>query len=144
MKSLLCCAVIGTVFSVLSPSAFAQNPHFVGDASAVCSGPNLVTRFKISGLGAGQNVDVLADADAEVSCVNRGNNVPPGLTQEVTADGTFTASRSGQVTGTLTLTPEGGCPGRQRLVVTYRNVTLTATVDGDDIVETIPGVIICP
>jgi hypothetical protein len=78
----LCCAVIGTVFSVLPPSAFAQNPHFQR-ASAVCSGPNLLTRFTIVGLGETESVDVVADADAEVSCVNRGENIPPGLTQDV-------------------------------------------------------------
>jgi hypothetical protein len=129
---------------LLAPTlASAQNPHFV-NPSASQSGNNLVCRFKEAGLGSGQEVTITcsADATAEYQCINKGGKNPSAankrtINEEVSESGDFTATKSGQVTGSLTIEPPGpgdfSCPPGQSLTlasVTYDNVVLTDETTG--------------
>jgi hypothetical protein len=74
---------------------------------------------------------VSASDSAVVQCVNRGGNPPPGQRENVSASGTFgPASKSGNIRGSLTLTPQTDCPDHMTQIATYSNITLS-TEDGD-------------
>lgn len=106
--------------------------------TAVCQNDNLVTTFKVSGLGNVPSVSfrVLADADVEVTMVNKGGNRPPGLVRTTSArniGGTFPV-RNGQTTGMLTITKAQaaefqylapkGMAATEVNVLAYRNIRL--------------------
>jgi len=101
--------------------------------------------FKIAGLGPNQSLDVTASADgsAVYACLNHGQHCPNAAnksteTGTVTAHGTFTSGKNGQITGCLTLDPPPNtsltCPNGQRLVlvsVDFTNVKVSAAGAGD-------------
>jgi hypothetical protein len=132
------------------PVALAVSPHFVS-ASATLSGTNLSVSFKEAGLGTNQQITYVASADSTVTyvCVNRGGANPSAqdkttISGPVSATGTFSSGKNGQVTASLTLNPPGpgsfSCPSGQSLEiaqVTYTNVSVTDTTNG--ITEPIPG-----
>jgi hypothetical protein len=131
-------------------TAHAVSPHFVS-ASAQLSGTNLVVNFKEAGLGTNQLITYVAAADSTVTyvCVNRGGANPSAsnkttISGPVSASGTFSSGKNGQVTASLTLSPPGpgsfSCPsGQSREIaqVSYTNVTITDTTNG--VTEPIPG-----
>ncbi|MFI7065838.1 hypothetical protein ACIBL3_32900 [Kribbella sp. NPDC050124] len=131
-------------------TAQAVSPHFVR-ADANLSGANLVVDFKEAGLGTNQLISYTATADATATyvCVNRGGGNPSAsnkttVSGPVSASGTFSSGKNGQVTASLTLTPPGpgsfSCPPGQSLEiaqVSYTNVAITDTTNG--ITEPIPG-----
>lgn len=133
-----------------SLTAFAESPHFVR-ASAKLSGTNLVVSFKEAGLGTNQLITYVASADASATyvCVNRGGANPSAsnkttVSGPVSATGTFSSGKNGQVTASLTLNPPGpggfSCPPGQSLEiaeVSYTNVSITDTTNS--ITEPIPG-----
>jgi hypothetical protein len=132
------------------PVALAVSPHFIS-ASATLSGANLVVNFKEAGLGTNQNITYTATADATATyvCVNNGGKNPSAqnkttVSGPVSATGTFSSGKNGNVTASLTLNPPGpgsfSCPSGQSLEiaqVTYTNVAITDTTNG--ITEPIPG-----
>jgi hypothetical protein len=116
------------------------------------SGANLVVSFKEAGLGTNQLITYTANADATatyVCVVNRGGgNLSASnkttVSGPVSATGTFSSGKNGQVTGSLTLNPPGpgsfSCPPGQSLEiaeVVYTNVSITDVTNG--ITEPIPG-----
>ena len=136
--------VVASALMLMAPMlASAQSPHFVR-ADSSTSGDNLVCSFKEAGLGDSQTATIscTADASAEYECQNRGanNKNPPAennVNSEVSESGDFTATKSGQVTGSLTINPPDAgdftCPSGQRLTlvsVTYENVVLTDETTG--------------
>jgi hypothetical protein len=146
---LVLCTPLLILMATVSP-AYADSPHFVR-ASASLSGSNLVVSFKEAELGANQLVNYVANADATATyvCVNRGGGNPSAsnkttVSGPVSATGTFSSGKSGQVTASLTLTPPGpgnfSCPpgqSRQIAQVTYTNVAITDTTN--NVTEPIPG-----
>ena len=124
-------------------AAHADSPHFVR-TSAQLSGVNLTVNFKEAGLGTNQLIDYVAAADgtAVYVCVNKGGANPSASNKTtvngpVTASGSFSSGKNGQVTASLTLTPPGpgsfSCPsGQSREVaqVSYTDVTITDTTNG--------------
>jgi hypothetical protein len=138
------------VVGLVAQGASAVSPHFVR-ASAQISGVNLVVNFKEAGLGTNQLITYRASADATATyvCVNRGGANPSAqnkttVSGPVSATGTFSSGKNGQVTASLTLNPPGpggfSCPPGQSLEiarVTYTNVAITDTTNG--ITESIPG-----
>jgi hypothetical protein len=142
-------ALVGAV-AALSTAALATSPHFVR-ADAQLSGANLVVSFKEAGLGTNQLITYVANADATATyvCVNRGGGNPSAsnkttVSGPVSATGTFSSGKNGQVTASLTLMPPGPggftCPnGQSREIaqVTYTNVSITDTTNG--VTESIPG-----
>jgi len=132
-------------------TVWAANAHFLKcSASGVNSDGSLSGCFKIAGLGDNQSIDVTASAhaDAVYACQNNGQQCPNAANKvnvqaDVSATGTFTSGKNGQITACLTVSPPGTsltCPPGQKLVlvsVSYTNVKVTAPGAGD--CETSPG-----
>jgi len=134
-----------------APAALAISPHFI-NASANLSGTNLVVSFKVAGLGTNQLINYTASANATATyvCVNRGGSNPSAsnktsVSGPVSASGTFSSGKNGNVTASLTVSPPAppstfSCPkGQSQEIaeVTYTNVAITDTTNG--VTEAIPG-----
>jgi hypothetical protein len=142
-------ALVGAI-AALSTAAVAVSPHFI-NASAQLSGANLVVSFKEAGLGTNALIAYTANADATATyvCVNKGGGNPSAsnkttVSGPVSASGTFSSGKNGNVTASLTLTPPGpgsfSCPpGQSQAIaqVTYTNVSITDTTNA--VTEPIPG-----
>jgi hypothetical protein len=132
-------------------TVWAASPHFLRcSASGVNSDGSLNACFKIAGLGDNQSIDVTASAhaDAVYACRNNGQQCPNAANKvnvqaDVSATGTFTSGKNGQITACLTVDPpptELTCPPGQKLVlvsVSYTNVSVSAPGAGS--CETSPG-----
>ncbi len=80
---------------VAAPAA-AVNPHFVvGPTFSVVRGALRATG-SAAGLG-NQDVTVTLTATGVTTCTNRGGNVPPGQTEEVSGGQTITDVKNGRV-----------------------------------------------
>lgn len=134
-----------------APAALAVSPHFIS-ASAKVDGANLVVSFKEAGLGNNQLITYTASADATATyvCVNKGGANPSAsnkttVSGPVSATGTFSSGKNGNIDESLTLTPPPApstfsCPkgqSKQTAEVTYTNVSITDTTN--NITEPIPG-----
>ena len=132
-KTLLLLLVMATLASGVALAAIR-----VQRFTAQCDDGQLVSNFKVTGLGNQPTASftVAADAFVTVQCINRGGNEPPGQFQSITgvvATGTFPV-RNGQTTGSLTtdaLDPaqfDDQCPrgfeSERVTVVEFRNVRL--------------------
>jgi hypothetical protein len=132
------------------PAAFADSPHFIS-ARANLSRSNRIVSFKEAGLGTNQLITYVASADATAVyvCVNNGGANPSAknkttVSGPVSATGTFSSGKNGNVTASLTLNPPsaGGfsCPSGQDLEVasvTYTKFAISDTTNG--VTESIPG-----
>jgi hypothetical protein len=130
----------------LVSAAFAQNPHFVGAASATINDDgSLTVSWKEAGLGNNQNIDYLLTATgvATYACQNNGGNFPKDpkkydQTSNLSGAGTFNSGQNGQITASLTVGPPppvspSNCKGNQRevlLAVSYSGITVTDTTNG--------------
>jgi hypothetical protein len=137
--------------SFMAANAWAQSPHFLRcSASGVNSDGTLNVCFKIAGLGSNQSIDVTASAtaDAVYACKNNGQQCPNAANKvnvhsDVSATGTFTSGKNGQITACLTVDPPPTtltCPPGQELVlvsVSYTNVSVSAPGAGS--CDTSPG-----
>jgi hypothetical protein len=141
-------AIVTALFLFSSPATAASgNPHFIKNAtSATLSGSSLTVSFKEAGLSSGavETVTVTATALTTYECVNNGGKNPSASNKtttetELSTSGTFTADRSGNITGSLTLNPPTAaalgfsCPPGQTVTfvsVSYSNVTITDTTSG--------------
>jgi hypothetical protein len=133
------------VTSFMATTARAQNPHFLNcSASGPSATGDLQSCFKIAGLGSNQSLTITASASANAvyACRNKGQQCPNAANKvsvsgTVTAQGTFTSGKNGQITGCLTVEPPDTtltCPGGQKLVlvsVSYTNVAVSAQGAGD-------------
>lgn len=148
LSAMLLSALLALALSV--SVAFAESPHFIS-ASANLSGANLVVAFKEAGLGTNQLITYVASADATAVyvCVNNGGANPSAknkttVSGPVSAGGTFSSGKNGNVTASLTLNPPSAgsfsCPSGQDLEVasvSYTNVAISDTTNG--VTESIPG-----
>jgi len=137
-------SIVGAVIALAAPAAFADSPHFVRGSGNLNADGTLAVSFKEAGLGTNQLINYLASADgtAVYVCVNNGGGNPSAQNKTtvngpVTAAGTFSSGKNGQVTAQLTLSPPsaGGfsCPPGQKLEVasvSYANVTIADTSNG--------------
>jgi hypothetical protein len=146
--------LVGAIVTVFAFAGVAQaaSPHFI---RATASGPNnagqLIVSFKEAGLGDNALITYVASADstATYACINGGGRHPQAANKEtvsgpVSATGTFSSGKNGQITASLTLDPPSAgdftCPPGQRLVlafVSYSNVAVSDTTNG--VTESIPG-----
>jgi hypothetical protein len=123
-------------------AALAVSPHFISASGTLNANGTLTVLFKEAGLGTNQNITYVLSADATATyvCVNRGGANPSAsnkttVSGPVSATGTFSSGKNGQVTASLTVSPPPTtltCPGGQSLElasVTYTNVTLTDTTN---------------
>jgi hypothetical protein len=139
--------------SFMAITVWAANPHFLRcRTSGLNSDGTLDVCFKIAGLGKNQTLTVTAsaDADATYGCLNNGQQCPNAANKvnvqsDVSATGTFTSNKNGQITcrSCLTVDPPDTdltCPNGQRLVlvsISYTDVTVSAPDAGD--CNTSPG-----
>jgi hypothetical protein len=142
--SILICTMLALT-SFMAINARADSPHFLRcSAAGVNSDGSLDVCFKIAGLGANQSLTVTASAtaDAVYGCLNHGQNCPNAANKvevkaDVSASGTFTSGKNGQITGCLNIDPpptELTCPNGQRLVlvsISYTPVSVSAPGAGD-------------
>ena len=130
-------------FVMAAPAALAVSPHFVSASGAVNSDGSLTVNFKEAGLGTNQNINytLTAQGTATWVCVNNGGANPSAQNKTtvngpVSASGTFSSGKNGNVTASLTVQPPPSnitCPKGQKLQLasaSYTGVTLTDTTDG--------------
>jgi hypothetical protein len=134
-----------TVLTITASVALAGNAHFIGSQTGgtLQNNGNLVVSFKEAGLESGSTstITVSGTGTADYECINGGGKNPTAdnkdtVSAEVSASGDFTATKNGNVVGSLTLSPPGpgsfSCPNGQRLSgptnVSYTGVSIT---DGD-------------
>src|SRR5829696_9843217 len=136
-KVMLLAAALAMVLAYALP-AFAQNEHFIRTSGSLNNNGTLTVSFKEAGLGTNQLIkyELTADATATYVCVNRGGANPSAQNKStvsgpVSATGTFSSGKNGQVTEELTAQPPASdisCPPGQSLElasVSYTNVMLT-------------------
>jgi hypothetical protein len=122
--------------------AQAVSPHFITASATLNADGTLTANFKEAGLGTNQNITYVlsADATAVYVCVNKGGSNPSAqnkttVSGPVSATGTFSSGKNGNVIGSLTASPPASdisCPKGQTLQlasVSYTNVTLTDTTN---------------
>jgi hypothetical protein len=144
-------SLVASLFAVvalaLATAAFADSPHFIRASGDLNADGSLTVSFKEAGLGTNQLIDyeLTADATATYVCVNRGGANPSAQNKTtvagpVSATGSFSSGKNGQVTASLTVQPppsDISCPPGQSLQlaeVTYTNVLLTDTTNDVSIV----------
>jgi hypothetical protein len=133
-------AVVAT--AAFAVPALAASPHFLRASGTLNADGSLTASFKEAGLGTNQNIDYVLSADATATyvCVNRGGANPSAQNKTtvagpVSASGTFSSGKNGQVTASLTVQPppsDISRPPGQRLElasVSYTNVTVTDTTN---------------
>jgi hypothetical protein len=133
----------GVVTAASASSALAQSPHFISATGTVNSDGSLTVKFKEAGLGDNQNITytLSGQGTAIYVCVNRGGANPSASNKTavagpVSATGTFSSGKNGQVTASLTVQPpfqDIGCPpgqSQELASVTYTGMTLTDTTNG--------------
>jgi hypothetical protein len=130
-------------FVMAAPAALAVSPHFISASGTLNSDGSLTVKFKEAGLGTNQLIsyELTADATATYVCVNHGGANPSAsnkttVSGPVSATGTFSSGKNGNVTASLTVSPPPSditCPPGQSLElasVSYTNVVLTDTTNG--------------
>jgi hypothetical protein len=149
-KLLLAVPLTLAALLMAAPAAFATSPHFISASATVNSDGSLTANFKEAGLGTNQNINytLTAQGTATWVCVNKGGANPSAQNKTtvngpVSASGTFSSGKNGNVTASLTVQPPPSnisCPKGQVLELasaSYTDVTVTDTTNG--IVEPIPG-----
>jgi hypothetical protein len=126
-----------------APAALADSPHFIRATGTLNADGSLTVNFKEAGLGTNQLIDYVLSGQgtAIYVCVNRGGANPSASNKTavagpVSASGTFSSGKNGQVTASLTVQPpfqDIGCPpgqSQQLASVTYTGMTLADTTNG--------------
>lgn len=143
-------ALVFVAFALIAQQAFAASPHFIRASAAVNNDGTLTVSWKEAGLGDNQLIHYVASADGTATwvCVNNGGGNPSAQNKTtvagpVTAEGTFSSGKNGQITASLTVNPppsDISCPPGQRLRLasaSYTNVSITDTTN--NITEPVPG-----
>jgi hypothetical protein len=139
---LLAIAALSTVAALAVPAALADSPHFIKATGTLNADGSLTANFKEAGLGTNQNITYVLSGQgtAIYVCVNKGGANPSASNKTavagpVTATGTFSSGKNGQVTASLTVSPpfqDIGCPpgqSQELASVTYTGITLTDTTN---------------
>jgi hypothetical protein len=141
-RMLLAIAALSTVAALAVPAALADSPHFIKATGTLNADGSLTVNFKEAGLGTNQNITYVLSGQgtAIYVCVNKGGANPSASNKTavagpVSATGTFSSGKNGQVTASLTVTPpfqDIGCPpgqSQELASVTYTGITLTDTTN---------------
>jgi hypothetical protein len=145
--------VLAAVFATAAiavPVATAVSPHFISASATLNANGTLTASFKEAGLGTNQliNYTLSANGTATWVCVNKGGANPSAQNKTtvngpVTASGTFSSGKNGNVVASLTVSPppsDISCPSGQTLQlasVSYTDVVITDTTN--NVSESIPG-----
>ena len=133
-----------TAAFAFSGAAFAESPHFVGDAPTSIDGTgNLTIKWKEAGLGSNTvvNYEARAFAIAHYQCVNRGNKCPKASNKKdvqgpLVEPGSFSSGKNGAINGSLTISPPEVapfCPSGQHEVlasVDYTGIEIADVSNG--------------
>jgi hypothetical protein len=149
-RMLIVLAAVFATAAIAVPAATAVSPHFINASASLNADGTLTGSFKEAGLGTNQNINYTLSADGTATwvCVNKGGSNPSAQNKTtvngpVSASGTFSSGKNGNVTASLTLSPPPSnisCPNGQKLELasaSYTNVTITDTTNG--VSEPIPG-----
>jgi hypothetical protein len=141
-RMLLALAGLLAVAALAVPAALATSPHFINATGSLNADGSLTVNFKEAGLGTNQNINytLSGQGTAIYVCVNKGGGNPSASNKTavagpVSASGTFSSGKNGQVTASLTVSPpfqDIGCPpgqSQQLASVTYTGMTLTDTTN---------------
>jgi hypothetical protein len=141
-KMLFVFAAVFATAALAVPAALADSPHFINASCSLNNDGSLTCNFKEAGLGTNQNITytLSGQGTAIYVCVNKGGKNPSASNKTavagpVSATGTFSSGKNGQVTASLTVQPpfqDIGCPGgqtQQLASVTYTGITLTDTTN---------------
>jgi hypothetical protein len=127
---------------ITASAALAGSPHFIKSqtSGSLQGNDSLLVTFKEAGLESGSTstITVTATGTADYECINGGGTNPKAdnkdtVSSELSASGEFSATKNGNVVGSLTLQPPGpgsfSCPPGQTLSgptnVSYANVVIT-------------------
>jgi len=109
---------------------FAANAHFISGPTISEHNGSLEVCGSIAGLG-NQDVTIQVSATADVQCVNRGGNPPPGQRQTVSGSVSNLRTENGRVDFCVrTSQIENPCPDHMRPDVTFSDVKVTVIQDG--------------
>jgi hypothetical protein len=107
------------------PVALAVSPHFMSASATLNADGTLTANFKEAGLGTNQNINyaLTANVTAMYVCVNNGGANPSAQNKTtvagpVSASGTYSSGKNGNVTASLTVSPplsDITCPKGQTL-----------------------------
>jgi hypothetical protein len=110
--------------AVLSSVALAASPHFIGTPTSTFSGGALTVSGQIAGLG-NQEVTIVLSATVVSYCTNNGGNIPPGLTETLSATLTDLHPENGNLSFSITTGKiTAKCPGNQKPTTTVTSATL--------------------
>jgi hypothetical protein len=145
MKRSLVFLLFAPLLLVLGTTLPAQavSPHFISASATLNNNGTLTANFKEAGLGTNQliNYTLSADGTATYVCVNNGGSNPSAQNKStvagpVSASGSFSSGKNGNVVGSLTVSPPASnisCPKGQSLQlaqVSYTNVVITDNTNG--------------
>src|SRR5260370_13329376 len=112
-------------FIMAAPAALAVSPHFISATGTINTDGSLTVKFKEARLGTNQNINYTLSAQGTATwvCVNKGGANPSAQNKTtvnglVSASGTFSSGKNGNVTPSLTLQPPPSnitCPKGQTL-----------------------------
>jgi hypothetical protein len=143
IKSLILTLAVAALTFGASTAFATSGAHFFSATASVDSSTGaLVVSFDEAGVGQqAVNESISANGSALYACINGGGNHPAAKNKQlsngpVSASGTFTASKNGRVTGSLSGGPPGStltCPTGQTFVlacVKYTDIFLTDSTNG--------------
>ena len=118
-------AVLAFVLAIVPTTAvLAANPHFVTGPTFSTANGALTATGSIAGLG-NQDVTIVLEGTATVTCTNRGGNVPPGQTETVSGTVENLRPENGRVNFSVTTAQVTDiCPGPMTPTATFTSGTL--------------------
>jgi hypothetical protein len=117
--------------ALLIPAAvLAANAHFLSGPTLTVRNNALEVCGSIAGLG-NQNVTIRVSGTADVQCVNKGGNPPPGQRQTVTGQVSNLRVENGRVNFCVTTARlTNNCPDGMRISATFLTATITVIQGG--------------
>ena len=116
-------------------AAIAANAHFISGPTLTVKNNALEVCGSIAGLG-NQDVTIRVTGTADVQCVNKGGNPPPGQRQTVTGTISNVHVENGRVDFCVTTARvTNPCPDGMRVSATFLTATVTVTQNGRVVFE---------
>jgi hypothetical protein len=119
---------------------WAASPHFINSktSATIIQNGDLVVSWKEAGLGDNVSIDYEASANASATCtcVTNGGRCPHAANKvtvggPVSATGTFTSGKNGQITASLEVSPPPCPPSEPPTCGTGQNLVLSAVTYTD-------------
>ena len=115
---------------VVPATVLAANPHFISGPTSSTDNNRLTVCGSIAGLG-NQNVTITLSATADITCINRGGNPPPGLRQNVSGTVSNLRVENGRVTFCVSTDRiENPCPSPMRFTASFSNAQIIVSQGG--------------